>query len=387
MHSVVEITPFEEQIYSKIREDVDAVPITGTNRDSSTEFTQEGIIKGMMIAAYSYVSFTTLKRFNEYLEPSPITISDKDLKEIVNEFYESVQYMSLDGRRVYSPLEHAKSVIMNSDDNDFYYNLKPVYKDKEARCTECNRKILIDQRAGDDIRRYRCPHCFHPGGPISAGRLKRIKPSASYQRNTKTKQLRTLNRYSQAAHNLFVIIRNTYIKEDEATTELFRSTFDECLSEFLNGNGPPDFKLAVRHYVQFKRNNTPCYIKTEADLMNMRILDNEYLTPLLEIFFAAYQEIDVPSRSILVAKKKLLDLKIPPILITKKMTIDLEWIDDVLPSLIENHKQSTLKNAMSNLRNGMSIHKLKDTILSEIKDRESLITTYVNLLHNSLIKR
>jgi hypothetical protein len=385
IHSDAEISQFKEQIYSKIREDVDEISITRTNQDSSTEFTQEDILKGMMIAAYSYVSFNTLKRFNEYLEPSPITLSDKDLKEIVQEFYKSIQYMSLDRRRVYSPLEQAKSVIMNSNDNDFYYNLQPVYKDNEARCTDCKRRIPLDKQAGDDIRRYRCPYCFHPADPLS-GRLTRIKPSASYRRDAISKQLKTLNRYSQAAHNIFKFIRNAYILECENTEEKYRSAFNECLSDFINGIGPPDFKLAVKHYVPTKRNNTPCYLKSEDDLMNTRILDREYLTALLEIFISCKEGNECPDRSKSIAERKLFNLKIPPVMVTKKVAIDLEWIDNILPPLIDDHICTTLKNALSNLRNEVPIDKVKYTLLSEVKDRGNLLTIYFNLILNALIK-
>jgi len=383
IHSETEIAKFEEEIYSKIRKDRDEISGTNLNRDISTEFTQEDILKGMIISACSYISFTSLKRFNQYLEPIPITILDKDLKDIVHEFYKSVQYTSLDSRRVYSSLEQAKYVIMNSNDNDFYYKLHPVYEDKKARCTDCKRKITVDEHAGDDLRRYRCPHCYHKGGPISAGRLTRIKPSTRYQRKVISKQLKTLNRFSQGADNVFIFIRNTYISGDETTKEKYRLTFDECFSDFLNGIGPPDFRLAVRHYVPTKRNNTPCYVKTEDDLMNIRIVDFEYLNALSQIYLAKSEGREIQQEFISIAERKLISLKFPLTLISTKITTDLTLIGAVLSNGIQKTIDELEKLASSRLPSDNKLN----TLISEIQDRGSnrdkllFIMVYISYLN------
>lgn len=383
IYSKTEIAKFEEKIYSKTRKDRYEISGTTINQDKNTEFTQEDILKGMIISAYSYISFASLKRFNQYLEPFPITISDEDLKEIVHEFYNSVQYMSHDSRRVYSSLEQAKSVMMNSNDNDFYYKPQPVYKEKAGRCKECTRVIPIDCEEGDDIRRYRCPHCYHKGGPISAGRLTRMKPSTSYQRQVISTRLKTLNKYSAGVQIIFELIRNNFISNDETTEILYRSTFNECLSEFLNGNRPPDFKLAVKHYVSSKRNNTPCYIKTEDDLMNMKIVDFEYLNALSEIYLAKSEGSEIQHKFVAIAERKLIGLKYPLPLISTKITTDLTLLGAVSSNGIQKTIDELEKLANSRLPDDNKLNSLISEIqdLGSIREKLLFIMVYISCLN------
>jgi len=383
IHSHSEITQFEKEIFSKIINEVNECSGTGIDQDKNTRYTQDNILRDTILSAYSYISFTSLKKFNQYLEPIPITISDKDLKEIVHEFGKSVQYMTHDARRVYPALELAKSVIMNRNETDFYYKLQPVYKGKEARCTDCRRTITLDEQAGDDLNRYRCPHCYHRGGSILAGKLTRKKPSAKHQRQVIHEQLRTLNRYSQNVNNIFELIRDKFIANDESTKLKFKSTFDECFSDFLEDIGPPDFKLAVKHYVPSERNNKPCYIKTEDALMDLRILDFEYLNALAEIYLKTIEGPEVPAGFISVAERKLMYLKFPQITITKKMAKDLDWIDN----LVTNGLQNTINELKTAIRNGMPFKNLKNVLTSEMKDHDGKKNTlFLIMLINSFIQ-
>jgi hypothetical protein len=310
--------------------------------------------------------------FNRDLEPFPITISDNDLKETVHEFYKSVQYMTNDSRRVYSSLEQAKSVIMNSNGNDYYYKPQPNYKNKLVRCTDCERVLPFKGKPGDDIREYRCPNCYHKGGSNSAGRLKHMKPSKSYHRKVISEQMKTLDRHSAGVYHIFELIRNNYISIDQSTQEKYKLTFDECFSDFLKGNGPPDFKLAVKHYVSSKRNNRPCYIKspcyiqTQDDLMNMRVLDPGYLNAISEIYLNHIQGFQVSQKFVSIAERKLIDLNLPLTLISAKISKDLAVIDTLVPNGINE----TMDKLTKTVRNTMSDDNPINTLISEAQGYE-----------------
>jgi hypothetical protein len=144
-------------------------------------------------------------------------------------------------------------------------------------------------------------------------------------------------------------------------------TFEECLSDFLDGIGPPDFKLAVKHYVPIKRNNTPCYIKTEADLMNIRIVDFEYLNALSEIYLAKSEGREIQQEFVAIAERKLIGLKFPLTLISTKLTTDLTLIGAALSNGIQKTIDELEKLASSRL----PIDNKLNTLISEIQDRGS----------------
>jgi len=327
VHSKNDLQQIENECYQRIKAELlKNSHMTKTPVIKNYKHDIDDLIKLMLLSAYSYISFMSLKKFNETLEPYPIYFPEKDLVDLTDEFYKSVQFMNHDNRRSYSAKELAMFVVNKSNViEDNFELLKPDVPRKTWRCNDCRKEIPFDNEFVD-IKKFRCPKCYRKGGSTSVGKLSRIKPSRKYKKRIILQhQTDELNRYSQSVRNTFVLIRDRFIVSDKIEKELYLTCFEECKTDFINFKGPSEYKMAIKHYKQKKKNNTLCYLKSKNQILSILIYDNEY-NDVLKKIVQCIDRLDDPTTNELFrsAESKLTALKYPKHLIRIKIGKDLE---------------------------------------------------------------
>jgi hypothetical protein len=377
VHSNRALNEIENQLYDSISGNVEGSCI---ENDCGMMYTPDiENITAVIIALYSYISFESLKKFQEEW---PIEMTDKDFQEIKNEILDSTQHLVHDYRRAYTSKIITEQWRNQKRDSILDKPVIPVDYRIHFRCTDCRQEIY--DYSVTDLNKVRCRKC-NPIGRGPHGKIERIMPSRKHRRESIEPKIVNYEKNFFRFSNTFLHIRENIIAVTEHWEKYYLNCFEECKAKILKDfQGPARYSLAIRHYNADKKYNSDHNLNDDIQILKIVIKDEKYLALLTDIVEGNVISQDDISENFVSAANILLTLKFPYHLIKQKLIKDLKAIGirydlvrigNEVTNLTAEYKEILAADAPSTLE----IKLLEKKLDQHIEGLRSLRDLYLNL--------